>query len=140
MLPAPSGKATLAEGEFLDFLRSQSDNSGTLPPWHRWWSDDVLCEMLPDEQLRHDVTNDIPQLSLDYFTKPFDIPSGWLDRPCSYLLFSEGYRSAAQSAIALGWPTSEVLGGHLHLVIAASDVAKALVELAVAEEEPNRNP
>jgi hypothetical protein len=56
--------------------------------------------------------------------------AAWPDAPCSYVRFSAFYADAEEQARRAGWPTREVRGGHLHMMVEPAAVANTLIELA----------
>jgi len=45
-------------------VRQMADAQGWLPPWPRWWGDEVLAELLPDPEARRHFTAGCPRLPL----------------------------------------------------------------------------
>jgi hypothetical protein len=126
-LPAREGATTLAEGEFLDFLKGLVQPDGRLPRWTDWWAGEDLTPLFPDEQTRRVVTEEQPRLPLSYFEEPVPVPAGWADHPCGYLLFGPPYEPIADEARERGWPVVHLPGGHLHQIVNPAAVAGALV-------------
>jgi pimeloyl-ACP methyl ester carboxylesterase len=129
-VPASTGDTPLAPPTFLDRLRALAVD-GTLPPWSTWWGEDAMRELVPDDELRAELSREMPSLPLAYFEQRAPSPAGWDDVPCAYLLLSEAYRDAAAEASERGWPVEEIEGAeHLHIAIAPEEVADALIRLA----------
>jgi len=133
-LPQPAGRAALVEDEQRRRLRALSDDRGVLPPWHAWFGEDAMAELVPDPDLRAELEAEMPGLPLDALAAAVPVPAGWIDGPCGYLLLSpEPYAPAAAQARERGWPVAELPGRH-HLSIATDPdaVADALVGLTRA--------
>jgi hypothetical protein len=88
--------------------------------------------MLPDAAVRQAVTDEQPRLPLDYYYEQVPAPAGWDERPCGYLLLSEGYQTQAAESRRRGWPVRSAPGEHLHQVVDPDAVTLALLELAGA--------
>jgi hypothetical protein len=115
-------------GDFIDRLRTLSSD-GILPRWSTWWGEDVMERLVPDFRMRARIEAELIEVPLAFYEQSVDLPDGWLDAPSRYLLLSEGYRADATTAISRGWPTQELLGGHLDLVNHPEAVARSLLEL-----------
>lgn len=50
--------------------------------------------------------------------------------PSAYLAFGDTYQDELQRADLLGWPTAEMDGGHLHMLIDPGGVASEVIRLA----------
>jgi hypothetical protein len=55
------------------------------------WSDPDLRGLIPDDQLRQQLLNEIQPRGLSFFTEPISVPENWEATPCGYILFSEIY-------------------------------------------------
>jgi hypothetical protein len=130
-LPPRSGEAALAPPELLALLRDKAVD-GLLPPWTRWWDEEVVAKLFPDEATRRMVTEDEPRLPLAYYEATIPVPAGWDDRPCAYVLFGRPYEALAEEARARGWPVRHLPGRHLHQLVDPGGLARLLVELADA--------
>jgi hypothetical protein len=129
-LPPPTGTAALAPPEFLDDLRARA-RGGVLPPWHRWFGENALRGLVPDDAMRATLEAEIPRLPVSYFEGRPPVPEGWDRRRCAYLLLSEEpYSAAADDAKARGWPTAALPGAHhLSPVTHAQAVTDSLLAL-----------
>jgi len=129
-LPASTGETPAAPPPFLDHLRTLAVD-GTLPPWSTWWGKDAMRELVPDERLCAALVREMPSLPLAYVEQPIPSPAGWDRTPCSYLLFSDAYRQAANQARERRWRVEEIAGAqHLHIAVAPGAVADALIRLS----------
>jgi len=133
-LPPPAGSAPLVGDEQRRRLRALADDQGVLPPWHAWFGEAAIAELVPDADLREELEAEMPRLPLDALAAAVPVPAGWSDGPCAYLLLSpEPYAPAAAQAREHGWPVAELPGrDHLSIAIDADAVADALVRLARA--------
>ena len=128
-VPPIAGSTPVAEGEFLPFLRGLVGDDGLLPQWTSWWGEEDIAPMLPDPRLRQVITAEQPRLPLEYYLEHIPVPAGWDDRPCGYVLFSQGYEGHAEQARSRGWPVRTVSGEHLHQVVDPAGVTGALLDL-----------
>lgn len=104
---------------------------GRVPPWGTWWGDEAMQALIPNDELRAAVVEEIPSLPLAYFEESIPVIDGWEEVPSAYLLFSSAaYGEEARQARTLGWPFKECHGEHLHMLIRPDAVADSLVELA----------
>jgi len=129
-LPRPTGTQRLAPPGLIEQLRALADED-LLPPWSRWFGEDVMRELVPDERLRATLEEEMPRLPLSYFEASVPLPAGWDAGPCAYLLFTEEtYGESAAEAAARGWPVAVIPGGsHLAMVTEPVAVAEALLGL-----------
>lgn len=132
-LPSRSPGASVVDAGFLPFLRDVASD-GVVPPWPRWWPEEDLAPLFPDEATRATVTAEAQPLPLGFYEETLpSLPAGWPPRRVGYLVFSEPYRAQADEAARLGWPVRELPGGHLHVLVRPAEVAAAITSLAVAE-------
>ena len=111
-LPPPTGTVALAPPEFLDDLRERA-RGGILPPWHRWFGENALRSLVPDDATRARLEAEMPRLPVSYFEDRPPVPERWDRRRCAYLLLSEEpYAAAATDAKARGWATAALPGAH----------------------------
>ena len=129
-LPGPDGGGPVVDAQFLPYLR-QIASDGVVPPWPQWWPGEDLSPLFPDEQTQREVTAEAAALPLACYEETLPpVPDGWPPARAGYLLFSLGYRPAADHAAALGWPVAEVPGEHLHMLVSPAGVADAITTLA----------
>lgn len=132
-LPSRSPGASVVDPGFLPFLRGFA-RDGVVPPWPRWWPDEDLAPLFPDQATRKAVTAEAPPLPLWFYEETLPpLPADWPPRRAGYLIFSEAYRAQADEAARLGWPVRELAGGHLHMLVRPSEVAAAITDLAAPE-------
>ncbi|GAW54496.1 uncharacterized protein PD653_1904 [Nocardioides sp. PD653] len=124
----------LAPPRFLELLQDLACDDGLLPPWTRWWED--VSGLFPDDATRAAVEAGQPRLPLAYFTSRVEVPPGWLSRPNAYLAFGDTYADEVALALAHGWPLTTMPGRHLHQLVAPTEVAGAIAELAARAGAP----
>jgi hypothetical protein len=129
-LPIP-GQAWMetAPPELAARLRQMADEQGWLPPWPRWWSDEILAGLIPDPAARRHFAADCPRLPLAMFEEVHPPAPRWPDAPAAYLQLSEAYQDQAATARELGWPVAERMSHHLAPLTHPGMVAESLHEL-----------
>jgi hypothetical protein len=129
-LPPASGSLPLAPASLMSQLRALASD-GVLPPWSRWFGEDAMRELVPEERLRATLEKEMPRLPLSYFEASVPSPGGWSARPCAYLLFSgEPYAQSAAQARDQGWAVAELAGvGHLAMASDPIAVTDTLLDL-----------
>jgi hypothetical protein len=110
-------------------VRQMADARGWLPPWPRWWGDEVLAELLPDPEARRHFTAGCPRLPLAMFEEVHPPVPQWPDAPAAYLQLSEAYEDQAATARGLGWPVARQMSHHLALLSEPGLVAGSVHEL-----------
>ena len=130
-LPARAGPTPVVPPQFLDRLRALARN-GRLPRWSEWWGPAGISSLVPDPALRREVEEETPSLPLAWFEETVAVPEGWPGSGCGYLQFSPPYESEAAEARSRAWPVTTLPGGHLHMLVAPTAVATALLELTEA--------
>jgi hypothetical protein len=110
-------------------VREMADARGWLPPWPRWWGEEVLAELIPDPGARRHFAEGCPRLPLAMFEEIHPPAPQWPDAPGAYLLLSEAYQDQADQARELGWPVIQQLSHHLALLTDPGRVAGSLLEL-----------
>jgi hypothetical protein len=128
-LPPSKGSISLATPSFYDFLETLADESGLLPPWTRWWPPSERDALFPDAVARAEVEQQAPRLPLSYYRQTVPVPPAWAGLPCGYLAFGATYAEERGVAVARGWPTSELDGKHLHMLVDPNGVAAAIIAL-----------
>jgi hypothetical protein len=130
-MPAHYGRTRLAPPALVDFLAAKADDDGLLPPWTRWWDEDVTG-LFPNVEVREKVEREQQRLPLSYFTQSLPVPADWDTRPAGYLAFGDTYRSERQDAARRGWPVRTLPGEHLHMLVDPPQVAAAINQLTAA--------
>lgn len=127
-LPARAGSTPVVPAEFVADLEARAEK-GRLPVWSRWWPEDVMRTLLPDDSTRRPFEAELPSLPVSFVRESVPVPRGWPDASCAYLQFSSVYEPAAQDAASRGWRTARSPGEHLHMMVDPEAVAEALVRL-----------
>jgi pimeloyl-ACP methyl ester carboxylesterase len=127
-LPPESGVVPPAPADFLAFLDALAVD-GTLPPWSQWWGPDAMARLVPDAATRDEIERELPRLPLAYFREQAPVASGWNKCRVVFLRLSEGYEPQASTAASLGWPVDRLDAGHLHAVVAPTDVTDRILLL-----------
>jgi hypothetical protein len=123
-LPPSEGAAPPVPPPLMEQLRPLATD-GVLPPWWRWFGEEGLRELLPNEPQRAELEKEMPRLPLAYFEASIPVPAGWDARPCGYLLFAgDQYGEAAADARERRWPVLELTDAH-HLAVVTDPVAVA---------------
>lgn len=129
LLPPSAGVAPSGPMPLIASLRSLAVD-GRIPPLWSWFGEDLMSELVPDEELRATLEADMPPFPLSYFDTGIEMPVGWGDRRCGYVLLGpEFYGATAENARNRGWPVREIGGGHLAPASRPVRVTEALLEL-----------
>jgi hypothetical protein len=129
-LPGPAGAGPVVDDAFLPYLRDLASD-GVVPPWPRWWPDEDLAPLFPDDATRRAVSAEAPALPLAFYEETLPaVAQRWSRYPAAYLLFSESYRESARQAAERGWPVRELPGEHLHMLVRPAELAAAITGLA----------
>lgn len=128
-LPTPgrSWRDTVAP-ELYRQLRDQS-RDGLLPRWHDWFDPALLDELVPDDAMRAEITDEAQEVPLAFLKE--ERPSVEWTGPAAYLSLSEAYPNDVAAARERGWPVRELHSNHLATVTAPALVAAAMLELLV---------
>ena len=121
------GAGYFAQRDFLDNL---ADADGLLPPWTSWWNESDVAELFPDAETRARVEAEQVRMPLAYYDHPPPAPDGWDQVRCAYLWFAEPYGAGAERVSVRGWPTRQVAGNHLHMLVDPDAVATAVLDMA----------
>jgi len=129
-IPVRTGETPVVPQRFIDELATLAVG-GRLPPWSKWWGEDAMSDLIPDEGQRDMLAAEMPSVSLDHLRERIPSPAGWDRVPCGYLLLSDAYIDAAAEARERGWRVEHIIGAqHLHIVVAPGAVTDALLRLA----------
>jgi hypothetical protein len=126
----PCDGDVLMGGTFLGTLQSLAVG-GRLPPWSRWWGDDVMDRLVDVPERRAAIEAELPIVPLRFYEMSIAMPPGWCDTPSAYVLLSPGYRPDAVTASGRGWPVVERLGAHLDMANDERAIASILIDLAL---------
>jgi hypothetical protein len=125
-VPPDDGLVAPAEREFMTFVRSRAGADGLLPPWSRWWGDEVVEGLLPDPVARSRFEADVPRLPISWFDDAAAVPP-WSDLPAGYVQLSPPYADGAATARSRGWPVETLDGTHVSTATQPDAVAGAIV-------------
>ncbi len=115
---------------FIEFIDTLPRNGPLLPPWHEWWDDDVMADLVPDAELRERIAADTPSVPRSFYDDHVPLPAGWMTGwGCCYLQLSPPYDDDCARADTYGWPTTRLDGRHLDVAVKPAEVASALDEL-----------
>jgi hypothetical protein len=120
----------LPSGSFTALLDDIETVDGWLAPWHEWWPPEAMVELVPDERVRDAVIAEIRRLPRSFYDEPVPVPASWWTRPAGYLQLSPAYDGERARADAWGWPTANLRGAHLDLVLDPDTVADWIVRHA----------
>lgn len=115
--------------ERAEQLRAQT-NGERLVPWHRWFGDDALAELVPDERLRATLAAEEPEVAAAFLTEHRP-DLDWYG-PAGYLQLSAAYAQAAGEAERRGWPVRRLRADHLAATTDPAWVAEAVRSLLAA--------
>jgi hypothetical protein len=126
-IPPPEGSGTPG-GDFIEQLSALS-TGGLLPRWSQWWGEDAMERLVPDVRLRAEIEAELVEVPLGFYEQSVNVPTRWREWPAGFLLLSESYRADAATALALGWPTRELLGAHLDVANFPAEIARGILDL-----------
>ena len=129
LLPPRGGRVPLAPLAFLDALRELADDFGMLPPWTGWWGEADVAGLFTSAAARAEVEGEQQRFPMSYFEGSLSVPLGWDERPVGYLAFGDTYATDRDEAVLRGWPVSNLLGHHLHMLAEPESVATELVAM-----------
>jgi hypothetical protein len=112
--------------ELASQVREMADARGWLPPWPRWWGEEVLAELIPDPDQRRGFAAGCPPLPLAMFEEAHPAVPDWPDAPGGYLQLSDAYHGQADMARDLGWPVITRDSHHLAPLTDPGMVAESL--------------
>ncbi|QWZ06955.1 hypothetical protein KRR39_15725 [Nocardioides panacis] len=128
-LPSSAPGTPAAPPALREHLATLAGADGLLPPWTGWWPAAGLDELFPDAGSRAAVEGEQRRLPLSYFAAEVPSPAGWERLPAAYLGFGDTYAEERAEAVARGWPTRTLPGGHLHQLVDPAGVAAAVLRL-----------
>lgn len=80
-----------AGDDFLSTLRDLAAN-GVLAPWSWWLGESVMEALVPDDQRRREIEQELPQVPLAFYDSSIEVPTDWCSADCAYVLLSYAYR------------------------------------------------
>ena len=112
----------LESPEWAAQFRQYLESGGHFPNW----SDEQLCEVIPDPALRQRLLADLRPRGWAFFTESIPVFQGWPDAPCGYIRLSPAYDHPSTEAQRCGWVTAELLAGHFHMLVNPQQVAELM--------------
>ena len=102
---------------------------GRLPPWHQWWPEPVFVDLVPDMKVRERVAAEDPRVLRSFYDEAVPLPPHWWTRPAVYLQLGPAFDEDRHRAAAWDWPTSQIAGRRLDLLVRPGIVAEQVIEL-----------
>lgn len=125
-LPAPgASRLDVMAGEDAGLareLRRHLEAGGRFPAW----TDDDLAPLVPDDDRRRELLQEVRPRALDFFTEPIPAAPAWPEIPCAYIQLSDAYAAPAAVARAAGWPFEDLGGGHFAMLRDPDGIAEAI--------------
>jgi hypothetical protein len=119
----------IEDPDFADQLDTQLAAGDRFPEW----TDDVLRDLVPDDDLRAALVASLRPRGADFFDEPLPVAPDWPDAPCGYLHLSTSYDGAARVAGMRGWPVlaqaDDRPGGHFAALVDPGALADDLETL-----------
>lgn len=131
-IPPPSGLARPVRPALRDFIAGLADENGLLPPWSRWWVNDISrAKLVGIDALAHDpdafrsFEMDLPRMTQGWFDDAIDL-APWDHIPAGYIQLSPIYDHAADEASRRAWPLRRLQGTHLDPTLRPGETAAAI--------------
>jgi hypothetical protein len=124
-----AAEVSMPSGRFIELLDSLPVTAGRLPPWHEWWPQETLAQLVPDESLRRLVVTEVRRVPRSFYDNPVPLPKRWWTRPAVFLQLSAAYDDDRSRAERWGWPTRRLDGHHLDLVSGPDAIATIVIDL-----------
>jgi len=125
-----SGPTHEPGGRFTDFIDALPNDGPLLPRWPDWWGDEVMARLIPDDDMRRQITDDSPRVPRSFYDDPVPLPTGWMHRAGQCCLqLSPAYDDERERAEGYGWPSAVLDGQHLDIAVRPGEVADALLAL-----------
>lgn len=125
----PMAGSFMPSADFRSELDRLVEPDRHLPPWPRWWGDNVMAELVPDPDLRAAIGRECSRLPISFYDSVIEAPPDWARPWTGYLRLSDGYEPQALVASSRGWPVSRRDGGHLDTATRPDEVAVDLLAL-----------
>lgn len=110
---------------WVDDLEQHLRENGRFPEWQ----DEDLASLVPDKKSRHQLLAELQPRPLSFFTEKITHSDEWESIPCGYIQFSDSYSVHAERAKNLGWPCVKLEAGHFHMLVDATAVANAIIQI-----------
>ncbi|MDQ4039223.1 MAG: hypothetical protein M3313_12960 [Actinomycetota bacterium] len=125
----PVAGAFLPSADFRQELDRLVESDRRLPPWPRWWDDNVMAALVPNPGLRAAISGECPRLPIGFYDSVIQAPPEWTRPWVGYLRLSDRYEREALIASGRGWPVTRRDGGHLDLATRPDEVVLDLIAL-----------
>lgn len=128
LLPPAAGVHTTSPGmrEMLDSVTED----GVLRRWLDWWPEETIVDLLPNEADRVGLEADMPRLPRSFYDRDVEVPLGWSQGGCGYLMLSPAYDAMLHEADERGWPTARLDSDHLAPHTQPAAVLREVLQLA----------
>jgi hypothetical protein len=126
---SPDGERFAPSAGFVQFLDALPVVDGRLPPWHRWWPDALMAELVPDAAMRRRIEAEIPAVPRSFYDGAVPLPPRWTANAAAYLQLSPAYDDDRARADGWTWPTDRIDGHHLDVCTRPALVAAHIREL-----------
>lgn len=129
ILPPLEGQVAIAPDSLLSFLEELADSDNILPPWTRWWDEEVVMDLFPSHETREYVEAEQTCFPLSYFQEVVDINPGWISSSSAYIAFGDTYEIERSEAQRRGWVTQVLAGNHLHMLRQPEEIAESITTI-----------
>lgn len=127
--PHPGRSLRQVDPDIVTRLEARASD-GRLEPWNRWFEQDPLPRLLPDEAMRAAFVADLPRPSVAFLDAVAPDIDAWERLPAAYVQLSRRYAAQAEWAVARGWPVRRAELHHLAPASHPDAVADLLGEVA----------
>jgi len=134
-IPPPQGAAPPVRPALLEFIKGIADETGTLPPWSRWFANDALrASLVGIDVLQRDAQEfarfeqGLPRLRVDWFNDNIEL-CHWDHVPAGYIQASQIYDHATAEARRRGWPVAHLNGTHLDPTLRPVEMSEAITSM-----------
>jgi pimeloyl-ACP methyl ester carboxylesterase len=135
-IPPQQGAAVPVRPALLEFVRGIADETGTLPPWSRWFANEpTRASLVGVDLLQLDPAGftrfeeGLPRLRLDWFYDAIELER-WDHVPAGYIQASQIYDHATAEALRRGWPVAKLDGTHLDPTLRPVEMSEAIVAMS----------
>ncbi|MCR2824647.1 hypothetical protein [Microbacterium sp. zg.Y909] len=106
-------------------------SSGILPPWTRWWPEESVRPLFPDDATFARADASTPSIPASYLSCRISAARNWAaELTCSYVAFGTTYADEIGVAANAGWPVRTLELGHLGMLQYPAMVADAAMAAA----------
>lgn len=128
----PPRRGTHRTADRLASLLDEQTQDGRLRRWLEWWPKEVIADLLPDEDDRAALLQDMPALPRAFYDEPVAVPENWTSRRCAYVQLSAAYDDAFAEAGQRDWPRAALQTDHLAIRTRPTAVVAAVEALLSA--------